>query len=99
MLQVRERLMAQDSNLDNYSPEEKELAARFNKDFTRLMKVVPKADRRILFDLLHTASELCSIECLNWYGAGFEYGRQGKVMAGRHPLYSSSPALSSNRIQ
>lgn len=86
MLQVWERRIAQDSNLDNYSPEEKELAARFNGDFARLMKVVPKADRRVLVDLLHVASELCSIECLNWYGAGLEYGRQGKVMAERHPL-------------
>jgi len=96
MFKAWEMRIAQDPY--NYSPEEKELAARFNRDFTRLMKVVPKADRRVLVDMLNVTGELCRIECLNGYGAGLEYGMQRTVMAERHPLLFSI-ALSSDRIQ
>lgn len=44
--------------LDHDDPEEEELADRFNKAFARLLKVVPKADRRALIDMINAAGEL-----------------------------------------
>lgn len=51
-------------------PEEKELASRFNKDFTNLLRVVPKAERRVLFDMLYIINELYA----NNSGRGFKLG-------------------------
>ncbi|OPY61134.1 MAG: hypothetical protein A4E56_02241 [Pelotomaculum sp. PtaU1.Bin065] len=63
-------------------PEEKELVSRFNKDFTSLLRVVPKVGRRVLFDMLYIINELygnnsgrCFKLGLNYsYKRGLKYG-------------------------
>lgn len=39
-------------------PKEKELANRFDRNFNELFKVVPKANRRALIDMLYTINGL-----------------------------------------
>lgn len=49
------------------SEEEREIAARFNKSFSRLLEITPKSDRKALFDLLHAADDSYrhyGIQCL-----------------------------------
>lgn len=43
-------------------PKEKELADRFDRNFNELFKVVPKANRRALIDMLYTINGLYIFE-------------------------------------
>lgn len=55
------------------APKEKDLADRFDKEFTELFEVVPKANRRALIDMLKTINGLVTFE--SWRSAFVErYG-------------------------
>lgn len=60
--------------MDICDPKEKELASRFNRDFKRLLKVAPKAERRILFDMLLVINALYINESVRSFKLGLSYG-------------------------
>jgi len=55
-------------------PEERELASRFNKNFTSLLRVVPKVERRVLFDILYILNVLFGNNSGRCFKLGLNYG-------------------------
>lgn len=54
--------------------EEKELADCFNRSFTTVLKSLPKADRRVLFDMLYLVNKLYKNESIKKFKLGISCG-------------------------
>lgn len=57
-------------------PEERELAERFDRNFSELFKVVPKANRRALLDMVVVTGALCWLRSCEAYDCGLAEGRK-----------------------
>jgi len=60
-------------------PEERELASRFNKDFTSLLRVVPKAERGVLFDILYILNTLYGNNSGRCFKLGLSYNHKVSI--------------------
>lgn len=69
--------------MDTDNPEEEKLIHHFNKDFTRLLQAVPKAERRILFDMLHIINRLYNKESAKKFRLGLYCGYKGSIQHGQ----------------
>lgn len=74
-LKVWERRVTGIENI--HDPGEKELVDRFNKDFARVLRVIPKDERRILFDILYTINKLYNKESVKKFKLGLSCGYKG----------------------
>lgn len=78
-LKVFERRIAGTMNTND--PEEKELVDRFNRDFIRLFKVIPKTERCLLFDILYTINKLYNNEAARKFKLGLSCGYKGGLQS------------------
>jgi hypothetical protein len=60
-------------------PEERQMAERFDEIFTDLFKIVPKAKRRLLFDMLHVLGDLFTNEAITNWKAGYQFQTEKRI--------------------
>lgn len=84
MLEVWERRVA-GIYKDDLAPEQRELAERFNDDFTRVFKGASKADRRVMLNMLSTLRKIRSRDKASFLKCGLSIGITAGKMRGEVP--------------
>jgi hypothetical protein len=61
--------------------EEKQIVERFDEIFTELYKIIPRTNRRLLFDMLHALSDLFAIVATTNWKAGYNFSNREKNLS------------------